>query len=91
MGLSCLLLCFLITLQRYGLYFENASKTKIIFAKYAVKHIFGCLTGHLLVDRSRCTVGNKACCLGVVVNFALDVVYMRLQEDYGYKVEHIAC
>lgn len=36
-------------------------------------------------------VGNKACCVGVVVNFALDVDYMRLQEDYGYKVEHIAC
>lgn len=36
-------------------------------------------------------VGNKACCVGVVVNFALDVDYMRLTEDYGYKVEHIAC
>lgn len=75
MGLSCLLLRFLITLQRYGFCFENASKTKIIFAKYAVKHIFGCWRGLLLVDRSRCTVGNKACCLVVVVNFAMDVVY----------------
>lgn len=36
-------------------------------------------------------VGNKARCVGMVVNFALDVDYMRLQEDYGYKVEHIAC
>ena len=34
-----LLLCFLITLQRYGLYFENASENQIIFAKYAAKHI----------------------------------------------------
>nr|DAK56477.1 MAG TPA: hypothetical protein [Caudoviricetes sp.] len=34
-------------MQRYGLYFENASKTKIIFAKYAVKHIFWCLKGCL--------------------------------------------
>lgn len=62
-------------MQRYGLYFENASKTKIFFAKYAAKHIFWYLRGHLLVDRSRCTVGNKACCVGVVVNFAMDVVY----------------
>lgn len=74
-GLSCLLLCFLFTLQRYGICFENASKTKIIFAIHVVKHIFGCWRWLLLVDRSRCTVGNKACCLGVVVNFALDVVY----------------
>lgn len=69
------LILFLITMQRYGLYFENASKTKIIFRKHVVKHIFGYWRGHLLVDRSRCTVGNKACCLGVVVNFAMDVVY----------------
>lgn len=78
-------------MQRYGLCLKNASKIQIIFAIYVVKHIFGCWRGHLLVDRSRCTVGNKARCVGMVVNFALDVDYMRLQEDYGYKVEHIAC
>lgn len=78
-------------MQRYGPYLKNASKNQIIFAKYAAKHIFGYWRGHLLVDRSRCTVGNKARCVGMVVNFALDVDYMRLQEDYGYKVEHIAC
>nr|DAH55616.1 MAG TPA: hypothetical protein [Caudoviricetes sp.] len=34
-----MLLCFLITMQRYGLSFENPRKIKIIFAKYVSKHI----------------------------------------------------
>lgn len=46
-GLSCLLLCFLFTLQRYGLFLENPRKIEIIFADHAAKHIFLVLEGCL--------------------------------------------